>query len=163
MVKKTVEERLKALFAEHTEPPLEVIIPILEKARRGEQELATQMYAVEVSLIKGMREILGLKENNVKTLAKIFGIMMSHYGQKFEPIELSESRFSVNISDCPMVHVGRNVTIDVKSKFCDLICSSGLMALKNTFGQNSLTCSWDKSLVKGTGKCKVLFELAETK
>jgi len=163
VVRKPAEERLKALFVKHTEPPLEVIIPILEKAGRGEQELTAQIYALEVSLIKGMREILGLKENDVKTLAKAFGIMMSHYGQKFEPIELSESRFSIGISDCPMIHVGKDVSINVKSKFCDLICSSGLRALKDTFGQDSLTASWDKSLIKGAGKCKVTFELVKNK
>lgn len=163
MVKKTEEEKLKILFSKHTEPPLEVIIPILEKAGRGEQELTAQIYAVEVSLIKGMREILRWKENNVKTLAKIFGIMMGHYGQKFEPVELSESRFSIGISDCPMMHVGKDVSIDVKRKFCDLICSSSLRALKDTFGQDSLTCSWDKSLLKGTSRCKVTFELVKAK
>lgn len=162
-MKKTAEKQIKELFSKHREPPLEVVIPILEKAGRGEQELTTQMYAMELGLIKGMKEILGLKENDVKAVAKIFGIMMSHFGQKFEPIELSESRFSVGILDCPMIHVGKNVSLNVKSKFCDLICSSGLRALKDAFGQDSLTCSWDKSLIKGTGKCKVSFELVKTR
>lgn len=163
MVKKTAEERIKVLLKKHTYPPLEVIIPILQKAGRGEQELSAQLYATEVGVIKGMREILGLKENDLKTLAKIFGVMMAHYGQKFEPIELSESRFSVGIRDCPMMHVGKDVGVNVKSKFCDLVCSNGLSALKDSFGQDNIVCSWDKALIKGGGKCKLVFELVKSK
>jgi hypothetical protein len=57
-MKKTAEERMKALFAEHSFPPLEVIIPILEKAGRGEQELATQIYDAHLALAEGIKEIL---------------------------------------------------------------------------------------------------------
>jgi hypothetical protein len=43
-LKKTAEEQLRVLFAEQSSPPLEVIIPILETAKRGERELAAQEY-----------------------------------------------------------------------------------------------------------------------
>jgi hypothetical protein len=39
-MKKTAENRIKDLFSKHSFPPVEVIIPILEKSGRGEQELA---------------------------------------------------------------------------------------------------------------------------
>jgi len=163
-VKKTAEEKIKVLFSKHSYPPLEVIIPILEKAGRGEQELTAQLYDTEVDLIKGIKEILDLRGTDVNTVAKIFGIMMGHYEQKFEPIELSESKFSVAIMDCPMVHVGKNVGANVKSKFCDLICSTGVKALTDTvLGQGKYECSWDKALVKGSGKCKVVWKLVKTK
>jgi hypothetical protein len=51
-MKKTSEEQVKALFAEHSLPPLEVIIPILEKAGRGEQELTSYIYETYLSLAK---------------------------------------------------------------------------------------------------------------
>lgn len=37
-VKKTAEKQIKDLLMKHSIPPLEVIIPILEKVGRGEQD-----------------------------------------------------------------------------------------------------------------------------
>lgn len=162
-MRKTAEERMKNLFEKHSFPPLEVIIPILEKAGRGEQELATQMYDTQLSLVNGIRKILGLKDKNMKTVAKVWETMNTFYGQKFEPIELTDSRFSFSISDCPMLHVGKDVSVNVKSKFCDLICTAGSKALNNAvFDQDISTCSWDKSLIKGGRRCKLLIELVKT-
>jgi len=162
-VRKTAEERMKNLFEKHSFPPLEVIIPILEKAGRGEQELATQMYDTQLSLVNGIRKILGLKDKNMKTVAKVWETMNTFYGQKFEPIELTDSRFSFSISDCPMLHVGKDVSVNVKSKFCDLICTAASKALNNAvFDQDISTYSWDKSLIKGGRRCKLLIELVKT-
>jgi hypothetical protein len=162
-VKKSAEQQIKALFARHTYPPLEVIIPILEKAGRGEQELTAQIYDTETSVANGVKEILNLKEKNMKTLAKVFSVMLGHEGTEFEPIELSETRFSFSVSDCPMLHVGRDVSMNVKGKFCDLICSAGAKAITTAvLGQES-ACYWDKSLIKGAGKCKVAFETRKAK
>jgi hypothetical protein len=163
-VKKTAEERMKALFAKYSFPPLEVIIPILEKAGRGERELEAQMYDTQLALAKGIKEILGLKDKNVKTLAKVWEVMFTFGEQKFEPIELTDSRFSVSISDCPMLHVGKDVSVNVKSKFCDLICTAGSKARNNAvLDQDIGTCSWDKSLIKGSRRCKLVIELVKTK
>jgi len=162
-LKKTVEEQIKVLFEKYSFPPLEVIIPILEKAGRGEQELTTQVYNTEANLIKGIKEILGLTDKNMRTLAKVMGITLSFEGVKFQPIELTESRFSLSISDCPMLHVGKDVSSSVKSKFCDLICTAGGRAAMDTaLGQGRGSCSWDKSLIKGAGKCRLVFELVKT-
>ena len=162
-MKKTAEERIKVLFAKQSFPPLEVIIPILEKAGRGEQELTAQVYDIESTLARGIKEILGLKGKDMKTLAKVVEIAFSLLGTKYEPIELSESRFIFSISDCPMLHVGKNVSLNVKSKFCDLICAAGAKAYMDTvLGQIRSRCFWDKSLIKGTGKCRVGFELVDT-
>jgi hypothetical protein len=86
-LKKTAEERVKVLFAKHSFPPLEVIIPILERAGRGEQELAAQMYDTHLALARGIKEILGLKDKNLKTLAKVWEVMNTFGEQRFEPIE----------------------------------------------------------------------------
>jgi hypothetical protein len=163
-VKKTAEEQMKALFAKHSFPPIEVIIPILEKAGRGEQELTAQIYDTYLSLAKEAKEILGLKERSMKTLAKLMGTLWSFEGQKFEPIELSDSRLVVSVPECPMIRVGKNVDFDVKSRFCDLICTAGSKALIDAvFGEDKGICVWNKSLIKGTGKCKVVFELVKAK
>ena len=85
-------------------------------------------------------------------------------GQKLEPIELSDSKYSFNLPDCPMLHVGKNVSFNVKSKFCDLICAGPSRALMDiTLGPNKGICRWDKALIKGAGKCNVVFELVKTK
>jgi hypothetical protein len=161
-MKKTVEKRLKTLFAEHNVPPLEVIIPILEKTGRGEQELTTQLYDTYANLAEELMKILGLKAKDMKTLAKIWEIALSFEKQPFEPIELTASRFSFNIPDCPMVHVGKDVGPKVRSKFCDLICGAGAKALMDTvLGSGRGVCSWNKALIQGTGKCMVAFELAK--
>lgn len=162
-MKKTAEEQIKVLFAKQSFPPLEVIIPILEKAGRGEQELTAQVYNTDSTLAKGIREILGLKGKDLKTLAKVVEIAFSFEGVKYQPIELSESRFSFSVLDCPMLHVGKNVSLNVKSKFCDLVCAAGAKAFMDTvLDQVRCRCFWDKSLIKGTGKCKVGFELVDT-
>ena len=162
-LKKTTEEQIRVLFSKHSSPPLEVIIPILEKAGHGEQELTAQVYGIESTLAKGIKEILGLKGKDLKTLAKVVEIAFSFEGVKYQPIELSESRFSFSVLDCPMVHVGKNVSLDVKSKFCDLICAAGAKAFMDTvLDQVRGRCFWDKSLIRGTGKCRVGFELVDT-
>jgi hypothetical protein len=156
---KNMEEQLKTLFASHPYPPIEVIIPILEEAGRGEQELTAQIYDTDMALAIGIKEILGLRDSNMKTLAKVMEVMMSHEGQRLEPIELSESRLAFSISDCPMLHVGKDVSLIVKSRFCDFICISGSRALMDAvLGGNKATCSWDKALIKGARKCKLVFE-----
>jgi hypothetical protein len=162
-VKKNVEGEIKALLARHSFPPLEVCIPILEKAGRGEQELAQQMYDTQVAITNGVREILNLKGNDMRTLARIFEIVCDFYGQKIEPIELSQTRFSLSISDCPMLHVGKDVNVSVKSKFCDLCCSSGAKATAGTVLNQEYSCSWDKKLIKGGSKCTTVVELGKTK
>ena len=161
-MKETAENRIKALLARHPVPPLEVIIPILETAGRGEQELKAQYYSTYTSLAKEMKEVLGLKDKNMKTLAKVFEIVIGSEGQRFEPIELSESRFSLSISDCPMLHVGKNVSLSVKSKFCDLICTGGSKAMMDALlAPCRGTCTWDKALIRGAGKCTLVFELVK--
>jgi hypothetical protein len=156
-MKRSKEEQIKALLARHSFPPLEVVIPILEKAGRGERELASQLYETNISLAHGLKETLGLKDKNMKALAKMFEVLLGSYGQKFEPVELSATRFSLTVSDCPMMHVGKDVSTSVKSKYCDLICSAGAKAITATVLGTESTCSWDKALIKGTGKCKVIF------
>jgi hypothetical protein len=114
-------------------------------------------------LIKGLKEILGLKEKNMKTVAKVWQIVLGFEGAKFEPIELTESRFSFSIPDCPMLHVGKNVRLNVKSKFCDLICTAGSKALMDTvLSPHKGNCTWNKALIRGAGKCTVIFELVKT-
>lgn len=162
-MKKTAEKQIRTLIAEHSIPPVEVIIPILEKTGRGEQELTAQIYNTYSSLIKGLKEILGLKEKNMKTVAKVWQIVLGFEGAKFEPIELTESRFSFSIPDCPMLHVGKNVSLNVKSKFCDLICTAGSKALMDTvLSPHKGNCTWNKALIRGAGKCTVIFELVKT-
>jgi len=163
-LKRTAEEQMKVLLSKHSLPPLEVIIPILEKAGRGEQELAAQIYDMYASIAKGIREILGLKEKNMKTLAKVFEVLLSFEGVKFQPIELSEPRFSLSISNCPMLHVGKTINLNVKSKFCDAICTGGSKALMDTIlGSSRCTCAWNKALIKGAGKCTLVFELVNVR
>ena len=163
LVKKSAEEQIKSLLARQSFPPLEVIIPILQKAGRGEQELTDQIYDMHVSITKGVKEILHLKDGEVKTAAKIFELICIYSGQKIEPIGLSQTRFSLSVSDCPMLHVGKDVNKDVKSKFCDLYCSAGSKAIFDTVLGPACTCSWDKKLIKGAGKCTVTFELGKVK
>jgi len=160
---KSTEEQIKTLLARHSFPPLGVVIPILEKAGQGEKELACQIHDTYASLANGLTQILDLKDRNMKTLAKMYEIILGHEGAKFEPIELSESRFSFTVSDCPMMHVGRNVGTQAKSKFCDLICGAAAEALVTTTVGSESVCSWDKALIKGTGKCKVSFTSGKKK
>jgi hypothetical protein len=156
----TAQERLKDLFAKHPFPPLDVIIPIFENAGRGERELSTQIYNSDASLANGIKEILGFKGKDMRTLAKVWEILSSFGGQKLQPIILDESRFSFSISECPMLHVGNDVSSSVKSKFCDLICTSGSKAIMDTIlGQGRATCSWNKALIEGAGKCTVTYRL----
>jgi len=164
-VKKTAEKQIKDLLTKHSVPPLEVIIPILEKAGRGEQELTDQIYDTYASLAEGIKEILGLKDKNMKTLAKLWEIITICEGTKTQPpLELTESKFSFSVADCPMLHVGKDVSLNVKGKFCDLICTSGSKALMDAvLGPQRGTCTWDKSLIKKTGKCKVIFELMKAR
>jgi hypothetical protein len=163
-MKKSTEERLRVLFARHPFPPIDVVIPLLEKSGRGEEELKAQFYETEASLTKGIMEILNLKTKDMKTFVKIMEVVFLWEGQKFEPIELTDSKFSYAVPDCPMLHVGKNVNSEVKSKFCDLFCTAASQAMMDTvLGKGKGSCKWDKSLVKGTGKCKLLWEIAESK
>jgi hypothetical protein len=163
LVKKSAEQQIKDLLARQSFPPLEVIIPILQKAGRGEQELTDQMYDMHVSITKGVKKILHLKDGDMKTAAKIFELICIYSGQKIEPIGLSQTRFSLSVSDCPMLHVGKDVNKDVKGKFCDLYCSAGSKAIFDTVLGPACACSWDKKLIKGAGKCTVTFELGKVK
>jgi hypothetical protein len=79
---KTVEEQIKALFAKFSIPPIEVAIPILEKAGRGEQELASSIYETYYSVAKEAKEVLRLKERNMNSLAKLVGALWSFEGPK---------------------------------------------------------------------------------
>lgn len=161
-MKESTEKQLKTLFSTHPIPPLDVIIPILQEAGRGEQELTAQIYDVYANIAQGIREIMGLKGNDMKTLAKVWEIAISFWGAKFQPIELTENKFSFSMSDCPMLHVGKDVKRDVKSKFCDLICTGGSKALMDTIlAPHKGTCTWSKALIRGAGKCTVVFELAK--
>jgi hypothetical protein len=158
-VKKTAENRIKDLFSKHSYPPVEVIIPILEKSGRGEQELAKQLYDTYVNLAMGIKEILGLKDKNMKTLVKVWGTITSFEGIKIQPVEMDDSRFSFSLADCPMLHVGKDIRLNVKSKFCDLICTGAAKALLNTvLSPHRGTLTWDKALIKGVGKCTITFE-----
>jgi hypothetical protein len=162
-VEKTAEKQIKDLLTKHSIPPLEVIIPILEKAGRGEHELMAQIYETYTSLANSTREILGLKDKNMKTLAKVWEILISFEGARIQPVELTESRYSFSMTDCPMLHVGRDVSLNVKSKFCDLICTGGSKALIDAvLGPHRGTCTWNKALIKGAGKCTLVFELVKT-
>ena len=163
-MKKSPEERIKHLFAQHLYPPIDVIIPILEKAGRGEKELESQIYETYCSLAKGIKEIMNLKSNDMKTLARIWELATSAEGMKMQPLELTDSKFSFSITDCPMIHVGKNVSTNVKSKFCDIVCTAGSRALMDTtLAPHKGACAWSKTLIKGTGKCTVTFELVKAK
>jgi hypothetical protein len=162
-VKKTVEEQMRALLTKYTYPPVEVVIPILEKTGRGEKELAAQLQEIDMSVLSGIMKILNLKEKNMRTVSKMFGVLLSSYGQKYEPIELSENRFCLSVSDCPMLHVGKNVKMAVKSKFCDVLCSSTAKVMAQLVLGEEGSCSWDRALIKGGRKCTVAFDLVKTK
>lgn len=162
-VKKTVEEQMRTLLTKYTYPPVDVVIPILEKAGRGEKELAAQLHEIDMSVLSGLMKILNLKEKNMRTVSRMFGVLLSFYGQKYEPVELSENRFCLSISDCPMLHVGKNVNMLVKSKFCDVICSSTAEVMTQLVLGQEGSASWDKALIKGGRKCTVAFELGKTK
>ncbi len=162
-MKKTVEEQMRVLLAKYTYPPVEVVIPILEKTGRGEKELADQIHEIDMAVLSGTMKILNLKEKNMRTVSKMFGVLLSSYGQKYEPIELSENRFCVSVSDCPMLHVSKNVNVAVKSKFCDVLCSSTAKAMAQLVLGKEGNCSWDKALIRGGRKCTVAFELVKTK
>jgi len=124
--------------------------------------LTAQIYDTYASLSKGMKEILGLKVKDMKTLAKVWEILTSFEGIKIQPIELTESRYSLSITDCPMLHVGKDVSLTVKSKFCDSICTGGSKALMDTvLSPHRGTCTWNKALIKGAGKCTLVFELVK--
>jgi len=159
-MEKSVETQIRALFSKHSIPPLDVIIPILQKTGRGEEELTAQVYDAYVNVAKGMREIMGYRDNNMKTLAKVWEIAISFEGGRFMPLELTESKFSFSMSDCPMLHVGKDVRYEVKSKFCDLICTGGSRGLMDTvLAPSTGMCTWNKALIKGEGKCTVVFEV----
>jgi hypothetical protein len=163
-MKKRTEERLRALFAKHPFPPIDVVIPLLEKSGRGEQELMSQFYETEASLTRGIMRILNLKTKDMKTFVKIMEVVFLWEGQKFEPIELTDSKFSYAVPDCPMLHVGKDISSEVKGKFCDLFCTVASQAMMDTvLGKDKANCRWDKSLIKGTGKCKLLWEMAGTR
>jgi hypothetical protein len=163
-MKKTVEEQIKALFAKYSIPPIEVVIPILEKAGRGEQELTSYIYETYFKVAKETKGVLGLKEGNMKSLARLVGALWSFEGQKFEPVELYDSKLILGVPDCPMMHVGDKVSFDVKSRFCDVLCAAASKALMDAVcGKNKSRCEWNKSLIKGSGKCRVVFELVKTR
>ena len=163
-LKKTAEKQIRDLLKKHQYPPLQVIIPILEKSGRGEQELATLISETDMTVIKGIKEILGLKDNHMKTLAKVLEIYLAFGGAEFQPLELTESKFAIAISDCPMLHVDKDVSLNVKSKFCDLICASGAKVIIDTIlGPTRGVCTWNKALIKGTGKCTLAFELVNNR
>jgi hypothetical protein len=162
-VKKTAESNLRVLFSKHQFPPVDVAIAVLQKSGRGEQELASQLYDTYASLTKGIMQVMNFKTRDMKTLAKVMEITFSWEGQKFEPIELSDFKFSYAVPDCPMLHAGKNVSAGVKGKFCDLYCTSVSQAMTDTvLGKGKATCRWDKSLVISGKKCKLLWEKTET-
>lgn len=163
-MQKDAEKKIRGLVSEHTEPPLSVIIPILEKKGSSGQELTIEVYNSTCTLIKGVKEILGLEERSMKTLAQGVELVMSITGQKFQPHELSESRYSFSILECPMTHVGKDVNFQVKSKYCDAICCGRSRAIIDTvLGSGTATCSWDKGLLKGANKCTKVIELVKTR
>jgi hypothetical protein len=157
IVKKSPEEQIRNLLVKHPVPPVEVAIAILKEAGRGEQELTTQLYDGSKAIARGVQAILNLKDSNMKTAARIFEIICVYGGQKIEPLELSDTSFSLRVVDCPMLHVGKDVGKEVKSKFCDLFCSAGSKAIFDAILGPKCTCSWDKKLIKGAGKCTVTF------
>lgn len=162
-MKGSTEKQIRALFSRHSIPPLEVIIPILQKTGRGEEELKTLIYTAYVKIAEGLREIMGLKGNNMLALAKVWEITASFEGAKCEPIKLNEATFSFSTSDCPMLHIGKDISFDVRSKFCDIVCAGGSTALMDAIlASNKGTCTWDKALIKGAKKCKVVFQMAKT-
>ena len=100
---------------------------------------------------------------DMETVAKICETIYNASGEIFEPIELTNARFSSNMSDCPLLHVGKDISLNAKSRFCDLICTTGSKAVFNTVMEPQQgSCTWDKALIKGAGKCTVVFELGNT-
>jgi hypothetical protein len=157
---KTAEERIRDLSAKRLTLPLEVIIPILEKSGRSEQELTAQIYSSCSSLSKEIREILGLTEKNMRTLAKLWEVFCGVQGIRFQPIELTEDRYSVGLTNCLMLHVGKGVSPNVKNKFCDAVCMGiGRGVMDIALGSGRGICSGDRALIKGKNKCIIAFEL----
>jgi len=155
----TTERRIRALFATHPEVPLEVVIPILEQAGRGEQEFEAQVYNTQTELSKGIMRILGLEDKSMRTVAKLVELKAGFYGKGFQPIELTDSKLSFSIPDCPMLHVGKDVSLNMKRKFCDAHCAGGSRAVMDAvLGPHRGTCTWDKALIRGAKKCTVMFE-----
>ena len=96
----------------------------------------------------------------MRTLAKVWEILASFTGQRLQPIALDESRFTVSISECPMRHVGDDMSKSVKAKFSDLICTTATKALMDTIiGHGKLTCSLDKALIEGASNCTITYNL----
>jgi hypothetical protein len=58
-----------------------------------------------------------------------------------------------------MLHVGKDISLNEKSKFYDLICTSAAKALLDiVLSPDRGTLTWDKALIKGAGKCTITFE-----
>lgn len=79
-----------------------------------------------------------------------------------QPIELTDARYSLSLVNCQISHIGKGVSLNVKSKFCDAVCagaSGGLMDV--ALGKGRGTCTIDKALIKGKGKCTAVFELVK--
>lgn len=158
-MKKTQETRLKELFSKYSAPPLDVIIPMLEKTGQREQDLFKQLYDTYANLAQEIRKILELESGSMKTLVKVWGIICGFEGIKIQPVEMSDSRVSYSLSDCPMLHVGKDISLSVKGRFCDVYCTSASKALVDTLiGSRWGVVSWDKALIKGAAKCTVVFE-----
>jgi hypothetical protein len=157
-----MEERIRDLSAKRLILPIEVIIPILEKAGRGEQELTAHIYSSSSSLSEEINEILGLTEKNMRTLAKLWEIFCGIQGIRIQPIELTETRYSVSVASCGMLHVGKGVRLNVKNKFCDVVCGGvGRGVMDVALGPDRGTCMGDKGLIEGKNKCKLAFELVK--
>lgn len=160
MMEGSVEKRLADLFSRYSMPPLDVIVPMLEERGRGEQELRATIYDAYIHIAEEMMRILALDENSMKSLAKVWEVATGFEGGRMVPIELTETRFSFSIPDCPMLHVGKRVGPDVKSRFCDIVCSNGSRALMDAvLSPSKGTCTWNKALIRGERKCTVVFEL----
>jgi hypothetical protein len=156
---KTAEERIRDLLSKYSFPPVEVIIPILEKSGRGEQELAAYVYDQEKEIVPAVMKILGLKERNLRTVARAIEAYWGAQGLRFQSVELSDSKFSFTMSICPMLQVGKDASPSVKEKFCDLICSAGATALNDiVLSPKGAICTWNKALIKGANKCTLTFE-----
>ena len=76
-MKKPAEEKLRVLFKKYPFPPVDVVIPLLEKSGRGEQELFSQFYETEANLTREILEILNLKTRDMKTLVKVMEVVFS--------------------------------------------------------------------------------------
>jgi len=92
----------------------------------------------------------------------VWEILTIFGGEKIQPIELSESKFSFSTTDCPMVQVTKDINSNVKGKYCDLLCTAGSKALMDTLlSPCKGSCTWNKAMIKGVGKCTVVFELVK--